>query len=279
MAPSRECLAVGIIGYTAVIALGLVKRRMQRMDSSRILGSHLFEAAATFFGNNTTRFTTDLQLKLYALFKQVTLGDAPEDVRQGLCSFDPRRRAMDEAWISKRGLDQETAEREYIRIIESRCPKWRTGGCSDTTESEQQLTGWAVGSVPLDVIGDAGTKDESLIGQLCELVAEGNLNAVKEVIDQESAVVTIKDRDGMTCLHWASDRGHEEIVELLIEKRSNPNEPDHCGNTPLHIAAMSGQKEVVRLLLDAKADVGRVNQDGESAACIIKAEFPRLLLA
>jgi ankyrin repeat protein len=83
----------------------------------------------------------------------------------------------------------------------------------------------------------------------------------------------------MSCLHWASDRGHGELVHFLLAKGGDPNAVDNCGNTPLHIAAMAGQKDVVRSLLDAKADVAICNNDGESAASIIKIEFPKLILA
>ena len=275
--PSGQCVALCLLGYGSVITLGLYKsRNRSRVISIPLTCSKDFECAAEYFSRNTSRFTSDLQLELYALYKQATIGDASEDLTCGISLLDPKRRIMNEAWISKRGLEHETAEREYLRIVDSRCPFWREGACSEPSSAEER-PGWAVGSVPVDVIGNTD-RDESIIGQVCELAAEGNLNAVRDVVDKAPNILQQSDVDGMTCLHWASDRGHDDLVAFLLDKNSNPNASDLFGNTPLHSAAMAGQTPVLRRLLDAKADIGAINQDGDSAASIIKSEFPRLLL-
>ena len=87
------------------------------------------------------------------------------------------------------------------------------------------------------------------------------------------------DRDGMTGLHWASDRGHEDVAKLLISRGCELNKQDDSGNTALHIAVMAGQKEMIRLLLDAKADSTMVNADGDTAGLLIRKEYPNLLVS
>ena len=39
-----------------------------------------------------------------------------------------------------------------------------------------------------------------------------------------------------TPLHWASLRGHKEVVVLLVEKGANVNAQDKHGDTPLYWA-------------------------------------------
>ena len=265
-------------GFSSVTCYGLIKRGIaRRQRKPRSIGSDEFEAAASYFGKNPDRFTADVQLELYSLFKQSTEGDAPLNIMEGTTFLDAKRRAMNEAWILKRGMSRVVAQEAYLSLIESRCPKWKSGGCVER-EVDGDRSGWAVGSVPVNALG-TGDSDASVIGQLCELAAEGDLIGIEEVVGKDPSLVLSSDKDGMTCLHWASDRGHSEMVRFLVEKGSAVNAQDHCGNTALHIAVMAGQKEVVRLLLDAKADITLMNAEGETSAALIKTEFPKLILA
>jgi acyl-CoA-binding protein len=279
--PSLGSFVISVGGLVTVYALHLLKaRRARKSQESPFQMSGEFRAASAYFSRNSNRFTVDQQLELYGLFKQATIGDAPIDISKSCTVFDPKRKAMNDAWSNKRGKDAESAVKDYMAIIESKCPHWRSGGCQDATSEEetQEKSGWAVGSILRDPIGEDDL-DETLIGQVCQLCAEGHKAAVEAALESKPEIISMRDKDGMSCLHWASDRGHGELVHFLLAKGGDPNAVDNCGNTPLHIAAMAGQKDVVRSLLDAKADVALCNNDGESAASIIKIEFPKLILA
>jgi ankyrin repeat protein len=56
-------------------------------------------------------------------------------------------------------------------------------------------------------------------------------------------------------LHFAAQRGHKEVVELLITKGADMHARDPNEQTPLHIAASRGYKEIAELLIAAGADV------------------------
>ena len=248
-----------------------------------------FESATVFFGRHSDLFTADIQLELYALFKQATAGDCQAPA----VGCGTKRTVMIEAWRSKSGVSSSDAQKHYVGILDSACPNWRNHLLNATnpdfpddeyedlcaSEPKGSVSTWAAGSVPVGTIGDAGEVDETVAGQLCHLAAEGNLAALKEVLSKDPSLVSAKDTDGMTCLHWASDRGNMDVAKFLISAKADINAQDLCQNTPLHIAAMACQKQLVRLLLDAKADVSVVNVDGDTVAAVIKREFPAIVLA
>ena len=57
----------------------------------------------------------------------------------------------------------------------------------------------------------------------------------------------------MTSLHYASLKGHTEVVEVLLNAGATPNSEDWKKNTPLHFASSDGYTAVVEMLLNAKA--------------------------
>ncbi|MCY1531977.1 Acyl CoA binding protein [compost metagenome] len=57
----------------------------------------------------------DTLLLLYALFKQATEGDAPEQGDYGM--FDFKEKFKHEAWLQKKGMSGETAQQEYIDLV------------------------------------------------------------------------------------------------------------------------------------------------------------------
>ncbi|CZR64265.1 related to ankyrin [Phialocephala subalpina] len=76
----------------------------------------------------------------------------------------------------------------------------------------------------------------------------------------------LKDSYGRTPLSWAAERGHENVVKLLLKQGAEVNSIDsEYGRTPLSWAAKNLHEVVVRLLLEAGADVNlRGGQYGES---------------
>ena len=61
----------------------------------------------------TERPDNDTMLRLYALYKQATQGDASGDQPGG---FDFVRRAKFAAWTSVKGMAPEQAMREYVKL-------------------------------------------------------------------------------------------------------------------------------------------------------------------
>ncbi|RYP68603.1 hypothetical protein DL771_006575 [Monosporascus sp. 5C6A] len=60
---------------------------------------------------------------------------------------------------------------------------------------------------------------------------------------------------GQTLLSWAVEKGHKEIVQLLLDKGAEIDLKDSKSRTPLSWAAGKGHKEIVQLLLDKGAEI------------------------
>ena len=82
---------------------------------------------------------------------------------------------------------------------------------------------------------------------------KGDAAAVKAFLDK-GVDVNSKTRYGATALSYACDKGHVEVVRLLIERGADVNVKDtFYGEVPLGWALSHGHAEVVKLLLDKGA--------------------------
>ena len=79
----------------------------------------------------------------------------------------------------------------------------------------------------------------------------------KEVIVNFAQSVTIdkQNNKGYSALMWASEYGHKEVAELLLDKGAQVDLPSANGSTSMIMASRKGHKEVVELLFDRGAKV------------------------
>ncbi len=78
---------------------------------------------------------------------------------------------------------------------------------------------------------------------------------VRRIIEADPEALAARDRHGSTPLHWAAWRGHEKIVQYLVDRGAEVNaRNDQYGTTPLHDAARRGRMLVVEILLIHGAD-------------------------
>lgn len=70
--------------------------------------------------------------------------------------------------------------------------------------------------------------------KLFSAIKEGGIEAVVQIVESDSSLVTKRDREGATALHYAALNGHKEIVEYLLSKGGQINSPDSkFGATPM----------------------------------------------
>lgn len=93
------------------------------------------------------------------------------------------------------------------------------------------------------------------------------------------SLVNEKNSQSLTPLHLASDRGHIDIMEILIKHGSKINAVDSSGQTALHRASRNGQINSVQTLLSYGVDLSIVNNQGLNAEQMAATEQVQKLIA
>jgi len=90
---------------------------------------------------------------------------------------------------------------------------------------------------------------------------------LEQELDQTpSTVINQTDAQGKTALLWASRRGDETLVRLLLEHAANPNISDRMRRSPLHMACRAKSVPAIKLLIKYGADTGAHNFINEMPA-------------
>ena len=89
---------------------------------------------------------------------------------------------------------------------------------------------------------------------LLRAVDQGDSAAVSSLLSRELDPNIQFPIIGSRPLILAAAKGHQEMVELLLDRGAQVNATDYTGWTPLHAAIYGGHAEVVQLLLDHGAD-------------------------
>ncbi|XP_050980751.1 ankyrin repeat domain-containing protein 22 [Labeo rohita] len=141
---------------------------------------------------------------------------------------------------------------------------------------------------------DDGTGDTPIIAA-CR---RGNLRTVKYLLGC-NANVSIRNKKGRTCLHYATrrtfsfldylmiailmpilligylimeekQRKNVKLMELLLTTKVEVNAVDYKGNTGLHYACQRKSQRIIPLLMEKNADVSVQNKDHETPLDIAK---------
>lgn len=217
---------------------------MEDLDNAPIEGEAeaLFNKAATYLQTLVSSLPQDKLLHFYARYKQATEG--PCNIpKPGF--FDFKGKQKWEAWKNMGDMSKDNAMKEYVDAMRETDPEWELKA---TSNEKSGSSSWVKVSTlqqqPEDI-----TKDEDKSS--FDWVKENNVEKVKKLQHRE---IMAKDENGMTLLHWAADRGHQEIARYLLEQKLDVNARDSEGQTALHYAASCGHLEVVRVLLDHGGD-------------------------
>ena len=92
---------------------------------------------------------------------------------------------------------------------------------------------------------------------------KGHIDIVKLLLMSKSKL-NIKDRDGLTPLHVATQEGHTKVVELLVNSKAKVNIRDKWGHIPLHWATYHGHTDIAKLLIANKSKLNVKNKEGDT---------------
>ncbi|KAH7354683.1 ankyrin repeat-containing domain protein [Rhexocercosporidium sp. MPI-PUGE-AT-0058] len=97
-------------------------------------------------------------------------------------------------------------------------------------------------------------KDEQDL-RFLECVSRGDKIEVEHFLTEDAgARVSAKDSAGSTALHLALKKGHDAIVETLLQSGVDVNKADNYNNTALSLMFWEKRYEIVKKLIDSGAD-------------------------
>ncbi|GJN91080.1 hypothetical protein Rhopal_004095-T1 [Rhodotorula paludigena] len=213
-----------------------------------------FETAVQYVASSSTPTSTEVKLRLYALYKVATVSNRPQSSRPGLLDFSGR--AKWDAWdkLGRRdefaGLEEgerrDRAERAYVD--EAR----KLDFAAEGDERDPAAVELPVKKEQMVAVSTMGTDfvDEAPPSRLHELAIAGDAGALEAFLAGEGRGADINERDsyGYTPLHLATDRGHAPVVKVLLEAGADRALADEDGNTALDLARLAEHDDLVALL-------------------------------
>lgn len=88
-----------------------------------------------------------------------------------------------------------------------------------------------------------------------DLVARGQLDALRHLLQSDPDAVNRVDRLRKTALHTAAGVDEVEAIRLLLDAGADIGARDVTGMTPLHVAAVYSRRRAATLLLERGADL------------------------
>ncbi|XP_073209939.1 poly [ADP-ribose] polymerase tankyrase-2 isoform X4 [Lepidochelys kempii] len=102
---------------------------------------------------------------------------------------------------------------------------------------------------------------------------------VCELLLRKGANINEKTKDFLTPLHVASEKAHNDVVEVVVKHEAKVNALDNLGQTSLHRAAHCGHLQTCRLLLSSGCDPSIVSLQGFTALQMGNENVQQLLQA
>eukprot|EP01114_Cavostelium_apophysatum_P013776 TRINITY_DN3414_c0_g1_i1.p1 TRINITY_DN3414_c0_g1~~TRINITY_DN3414_c0_g1_i1.p1 ORF type:complete len:598 (-),score=111.98 TRINITY_DN3414_c0_g1_i1:37-1830(-) len=112
----------------------------------------------------------------------------------------------------------------------------------------------------------APTSDIPVVKDLFYAANIGDMELLRQFIEEEKVDINSKGDDDVTALHWAAYKGHFEIARYLVEHGAEIDVPNRSElHTPLMWACIGGYIRIVYFLLQHGADVNKVDSRGYNA--------------
>ncbi|KAH9947140.1 ankyrin [Amylocystis lapponica] len=178
--------------------------------------------------------------ELYGLFKYLTVAPSPNITRPSI--FDMTGRAKWDAWsatgqtYADRGAD---AEKRYLTIARD------LGWEEDTSEHSRSGGENSMGNTVSKMSAPVGTSGSAI----SRLAISGNVQELLLFLNSNPAAdLNEADENGYTPLHLACDRGHIEVVEILLDRGADMCKKDSDDFSALELAEIAEHDDIVALI-------------------------------
>ncbi|XP_027331281.1 acyl-CoA-binding domain-containing protein 1 isoform X2 [Abrus precatorius] len=228
------------------------------------------------------KVSSDVQLQLYGLYKIATEGPCSTPQPSPL---KMTARAKWQAWQKLGAMPPEDAMQKYIDIVTELYPTWLDGSSLVMFLQQRNKSGegggpssearGAMGPVFSTFVYEEEYGSDSQMEAIHGFAREGDMANLLKCIEN-GVSVNLKDSEGRTPLHWAVDRGHLNVTELLVGKNADVNAKDNDGQTPLHYAATCEREAIAEYLVKHNADIHSKDNDGSSPRDICESNWPCL---
>lgn len=243
----------------------------------------LFSAATAFVAASAAdrvspKVSNELQLQLYGYYKIATEGPCSTPQPSAL---KMTARAKWQAWQKLGAMPPEEAMQKYIDIVTELFPSWVAGASGKSkdgnADARSKNSRGPMGPVFSTFVYEE-TGNELELEDIHGFAREGELENLLKCL--ESGVsVNIKDSEGRTPLHWAVDRGHSNVVELLVSRNADINVKDVDGQTPLHYAVVCDREAIAEYLVKNNANISEKDNDGKSPCDLCESNWPFIVSA
>jgi len=223
-----------------------------------------FNKAANFLQQLVDKLDPATLLAFYGLYKQSTVGPCNTS-KPGI--FSIQGRAKWNAWNDLNGMPQKEAMKLYVEKLREIEPEWDKEDENNSSRKSKN-TSWVSVSTPFfsDINDDLMSAEKTFHDH----VRDGNLEAVQTILSDHECKETIiraYDDNGLGAIHWAADRDHAHILELLLKHGADVNLIDkESGQTALHYAVSCSHYECVKILINYGAD--RTIRDHDMTTCL-----------
>ncbi|XP_009693435.1 PREDICTED: acyl-CoA-binding domain-containing protein 6 [Cariama cristata] len=145
-------------------------------------------------------------------------------VKFGTCNtpkpsfFDFEGKQKWEAWKALGDTSPHQAMQEYVATVKKLDPSWNP----QTTEKRGKESKTAFGGPVVSSLYQEETirEEDKNIFDYCR---ENNIDYVTKAIRSKKVDVNVTDEEGRALLHWACDRGHKELVSVLLQHAADVN--------------------------------------------------------
>ncbi|XP_021120991.1 acyl-CoA-binding domain-containing protein 6 isoform X2 [Heterocephalus glaber] len=197
-------------------------------EASRSL-TELFEKAAAHLQGLIQVASREQLLYLYARYKQVTVGNC-NTPKPSFFDFEGKQKW--EAWKALGDSSPTQAMQEYIAVVKKLDPGWNPQ--TSEKKGKEAKSGFG-GPVVSSLYHEETIREEDK--DIFDYCRENNIDHITKAIQSKSVDVNMKDEEGRALLHWACDRGHKELVTVLLQYKADVNCQDNEGQTALHYGA------------------------------------------
>ncbi|KAK9939815.1 hypothetical protein M0R45_016500 [Rubus argutus] len=145
--------------------------------------------------------------------------------------------------------------------------------CGDGSSLVMILKDPCMGPVFSTFVYEEESENDSKMDAIQAFAREGEVDNLIKCIDS-GVSVDAKDSEGRTPLHWAVDRGHLNMAEMLVSRnavmQSTMRAKPHC----IMLLAVCEREGIAKYLVKKNADTNVKDNDGNSPSDLCESNWP-----